>query len=467
MTVVDPLMVGAEYDAVRLGDARLDARLEKIVAKIAVCPSDSFPEQMDSDADQEALYRFLANSRVTMAALLSGHRERTLQRISEHRVVRIIHDTTEFSFDGDREGVGLLRGYTKGFPAHFSLAVAADNDRESLGVMAVRPFEYKHAQRGLTNSEKARQNQQMPRAEKKSRRWEEVAIECSRQLPNGVEAVHIMDQEADDYSVFSALMQRGLRYVIRADPRRLTADGRPVSAVLAEYSTTPLGEARITRRTRQQATPNRRQVRSERITNLCVRVATITLKRPKYAQEATHDSIDLNAIHVFERVPPREGEEAIEWLLFSSEPMETREQIRDIVDHYRARWIIEEFFKALKTGCAFEKRQLCSLEGLLRALALFVPMAWALLTLRTLGREASPRLATAVLEYDQLKVLRALLRKRRRDLPAKPTVRDAMLGIAALGGHIKNNGDPGWLVLGRGMRRLAEAVEVWTALREM
>ena len=29
-----------------------------------------------------------------------------------------------------------------------------------------------------------------------------------------------------------------------------------------------------------------------------------------------------------------------------------------------------------------------------------------------------------------------------------------MLAIAQLGGHIKNNGDPGWIVLGRGYDRL-------------
>jgi hypothetical protein len=38
--------------------------------------------------------------------------------------------------------------------------------------------------------------------------------------------------------------------------------------------------------------------------------------------------------------------------------------------------------------------------------------------------------------------------------------------VAALGGHIKNNGDPGWMVLGRGFRRFAEAEEVWQAMRE-
>jgi hypothetical protein len=29
-----------------------------------------------------------------------------------------------------------------------------------------------------------------------------------------------------------------------------------------------------------------------------------------------------------------------------------------------------------------------------------------------------------------------------------------MLAIARLGGHIKNNGDPGWIVLGRGFDAL-------------
>jgi hypothetical protein len=40
-----------------------------------------------------------------------------------------------------------------------------------------------------------------------------------------------------------------------------------------------------------------------------------------------------------------------------------------------------------------------------------------------------------------------------------------MLGIAALGGHIRNNGDPGWLVLGRGFTRFVEAEEIWRLAR--
>jgi hypothetical protein len=34
------------------------------------------------------------------------------------------------------------------------------------------------------------------------------------------------------------------------------------------------------------------------------------------------------------------------------------DQVAAVVDHYRGRWTIEEFFKAIKTGCALEARQL-------------------------------------------------------------------------------------------------------------
>jgi len=65
---------------------------------------------MESDADQEALYRFLGNSRVTSDALLAGHHQQTLGRMRGHALVRIVHDTSQFCFEGEREGMGTLQG---------------------------------------------------------------------------------------------------------------------------------------------------------------------------------------------------------------------------------------------------------------------------------------------------------------------------------------------------------------------
>ena len=152
----------------------------------------------------------------------------------------------------------------------------------------------------------------------------------------------------------------------------------------------------------------------------------------------------------------------IEWYLYTSEPIETTEQLLAIVDYYRARWLIEEYFKAIKQGCDFEKRQLQDYEGLVNLLATFAPIAYRLLLIRQAARDPDPPPALDVVSQDELDVLRKL---GRRKLPASPTASDVYLAIAALGGHIKYNGDPGWLTLSRGLQRLATLTEGWVAAK--
>ena len=466
MSLLDRSRLLAEYADVHLGDSRLDERLARILPLLASKPSHSFPEQMETDADQEALYRFLKNPKVTVDGLLDGHRSHTLERMSGRSVVRIVHDTSEFVFKGERDGqMPPVQKEAKGFSGHFALAVASDESREILGVLGLFPFFQKQELKGLTESEKRKKHRNTPRAEKKSSRWETQAIETSGYLPSGTRAIHLMDQEADDYSVFSALCAASLSFVIRVDPLRRTAEKLQTSEALAALPATLFRSVQLSSRSKAQASKPHPQ-RKARIARLSVRASTVTLKKSLIAPEAKLDSVSLNAVHVFDESPP-EGEEPIEWMLFTTEPVGTIEEVTAVVDHYRARWVIEEYFKALKTGCGFEKRQLCSYEGLLRALALFVPLAWTLLQLRTLGRETTPRPATEIFSSEQLRLLRAVLEKRRRKFPDNPTARDAMFGIAVLGGHIKNNGDPGWQVLGRGLCRFSEIEQGWNLRLEM
>src|SRR5687768_15797847 len=102
--------LAAEFDGISLGDARLAQRLQRIVALVGADPAESFPEQMASVANREALYRFLANPKVTLAGVLQGHIDQTHARLAGQAVVRIVHDTTTFRFVGDREGLGETRG---------------------------------------------------------------------------------------------------------------------------------------------------------------------------------------------------------------------------------------------------------------------------------------------------------------------------------------------------------------------
>jgi len=112
--------------------------------------------------------------------------------------------------------------------------------------------------------------------------------------------------------------------------------------------------------------------------------------------------------------------------------------------------VIEDFFKALKTGCSFEKRQLESLHALSNALSVFSAVAWRLLLARAISRAYASARATSVLSKVELHLLTHRLK-----LPKPPsTARDALFAVARLGGHLKRNGDPGWQTLGRGFEKL-------------
>ena len=169
--------------------------------------------------------------------------------------------------------------------------------------------------------------------------------------------------------------------------------------------------------------------------------------------------LTINVVRVWEANPPP-GESPIEWKLLTSEPIESPEDVEEIVDKYRRRWLIEEYFKALKTGCAFEKRQLESLSALEKALAIFLPIAWRLLLLRDLSRAVPTAPASFLLTSTQLEILKALAEK---PLTDEPSMEDVAYAIARLGGHLKRNGPPGWQTLGHGFRNLLQAEVGWKA----
>lgn len=129
-------------------------------------------------------------------------------------------------------------------------------------------------------------------------------------------------------------------------------------------------------------------------------------------------------------------------------------------------WIIEEYFKALKTGCAFPSHQLESYSALTKLLAVLLVVAWKLLEIRTIARETPELPAQVVLTKQQVKCLQVLHNKEhpKTPLPAKPTIKQALWAIAGLGGHFKHNGEPGILTLGRGLRRLLQAEQDGLAL---
>jgi hypothetical protein len=269
-----------------------------------------------------------------------------------------------------------------------------------------------------------------------------------------------MDREADSYLLLHQLLTAGGRFVIRSKAdRRLATDWPDTGWLRPRLKLAEnlfVREVPISSRRRMPSEGARRAhpQRERRLAKLAFSVAHVSLQRPEKVNEQLCPLMSLlvNVVWVHEIDAPADCE-PVEWFLLTGEPVETLEQIAFVVDTYRARWRIEEYFKALKTGCAFERRQLETRRALLNAMAVFIPIAWRLLRLKTLAIESPSRPATEALSDLQLSLLRAHPQLRGK-LGPDPSVADAMLAIAQLGGHIKNNGAPGWIVLGRGLEDL-------------
>lgn len=434
-------------------DLRLRARLGKLMSKLAVNPALSFPKSLTS-SELEAGYRFFGNHVVTPDGILSGHFDGVRAAVENELTVLIAHDTSTVAFnsEGAREGLGRVRSAGQAFFAHVSLVLSDDGKRRPLGVAALKTWV-----RG-----------EEPSRGEKARWWDSVQLSSER-LGRARNVVHLMDREGDDYSLLARLTEGGHRFVVRLNHDRILSESAPdgprkISEAMARVECEVKREARLSKRIDGARSPKQKSAhpsRGMRNATLSIGAATITLKRPTTAERTIASSLTLHVVRVWEANPP-EGETPIEWLLATSEPIDSPEALELTVERYRARWTIEEFFKALKTGCAFSERQLGDYEGLINAFAVFVPIACRLLALRSAAHNDADAPASRVLEPDEIDVLRAL---GRRPLPSNPTTRDALLAVAALGGHSKWAPDPGWLTISHGFAELALLTRGWRAAK--
>ncbi len=445
--------VRGEFEGLKLGDRRREERVREIARGLGEQPSASLPLAMGSTARREGAYRCLSSRRVTLAGVIAPHVSATVERARGLGKVLVVSDTTEFSFSSERKGLGILNGQKKdGFLLHASLAVSADGRRTPLGVLGLETMT-RTGRKGRRDNATRKKD-----PNRESLRWGRCS-EAASELLDGVEAIHVMDREADIYELFAGLMKKGRRFIIRSGQERSLDQGLLSTAVqgaVMRFSR----EVTLSARAVAQTPAKRRThpARQGRLANLSIATTRVSLRKPNAAFEpGLPDSISVNLVRVWETDCPPE-EPPVEWRLFTTEPLDTQQQIEDIVDAYRARWVIEEYFKALKTGCNYEQSQLETFHSLENLLAIYVPIAWQLLALRSSARDQPHRPAREILSSTQIIALRLITQG--KVIPAEPTVGDVFGAIAELGAHIKSNGLPGWQVLARGFEkvRLAESL---------
>lgn len=449
--------IGAEFEGAELGDARRTSRLQEVAKAAEIAPDVGFPQMAESDGELEGIYRFFSNDAVNASSILEPHIVATMERAKQAKLCLVVHDTTAFEFSGDRDGLGLTRGNRQGFYAHFAMAVLPGPERIPLGVCGLERI----SRQVRKDSVRKRHSHYIAKdPTRESLRWLRL-LESVEMRRDGFECIHVMDREGDMFELMALALRLQTRFVIRGSKERaLLNQAGIVEDLLQKTKEQTRREVHVSLRTpkrRELIAPRPGASRKQRIAKLAVGSHVVEIRRPK-VRKAPERSLKLNLVHVWEREPPR-GEDPVEWVLFTTEPVDTPEQVNAVVDYYQSRWIIEEFFKSLKTGCAFEKRQLESFHALSNALAVFSIVAWRMLLARAVTRAYPEGPATSVLSRNQLRLLRHRLK-----LAMQPaTAKEALYAVARLGGHLKQNGDPGWLSLGRGFERLVFLRAGWDA----
>jgi hypothetical protein len=466
---LDPAVsIRAEFSGLQK-DPRLVRRVKNVCDRLSAAPALGFPQALKTSSETEAFYRLLRNPRLKYSELVESHAAQTVGRMKPGQDVYVVHDTTEFAYETEDEREGLSRRSRKSaaqvFFAHVSLAVSLD--AMPLGALAAECWGRTSPPRG---NRKLSGTELSKLAHRESDRWWRQVEATAERIGDRAQAIHLMDREGDSYRIFSQMIAHGHRFVVRMardrvvfveDPQTGDEEKLMLSEALNALPTRVTREVPLSRR---RANPAPRGAKSHparvsRTAKLALSAGTIELNRPRYLNEEP-EQLTVNIVYVHE-VEPAPDATPVSWILITTEPINTVKNIEAIVDHYRGRWIIEEFFKALKTGCSFEERQLESFETLTKALALFFPIAWQMLVVRAVSRTDPGAPAESVVTPTQIKVLQHYQRQK---MPLiSPTALDALYAIAGLGGHLKNNGPPGWQTLAAGMRELTLMADAWDA----
>jgi Transposase DNA-binding len=449
----------------QLGDKRRTKRLVKLVDQMCQRPGGTLPQKFRSPADLQAFYRLMRCKEVTHEAILASHLEATMAKIAEMDTpVVIIHDATEFDFTTHKSlsELGQIgNGNRRGYIAQNSLAVDPAT-RRVLGLCNQVLHRRDKVSKSETNAQKRN------RGTRESLLW----LKGTEPLPNSWQLVDVCDRGADTFEFLEYEFHSGRRFVIRANCNRnvLVGHGDPKTSEkrkLREYarSLPEVGQwsLEVTRNVevRSPRRKGKKQVieRTARTAMLAVSFAPIQVQ-PSKKRTGNYSNAPLQVwvVRVWEIDPP-EGQEPLEWILLTNEPVKTFTAAYCVVGWYECRWIVEEFHKGTKTGCKIESPQFTDEERLKPAIALISIVTLTLMEMRDASRrpDAKTRKATTIISPAYVEVLSLW---RNKTIQRDWTVHDFYYALARLGGHQNRKHDhpPGWQVIWEGWKELLPMV---------
>jgi hypothetical protein len=283
--------------------------------------------------------RFLRNASVTATEMVAHAADRTAARAAGRDIV-VIQDTSELALGGRRakaNGYGPVGkgGALRGLLLHAVLAVDAGTG----GVLGLVDAKAWNRKGGKVTDRRSRKT-----SNKESQRWLDGTMRAGEVLAGAAHITGVSDRESDIYEHF-ARRPDNVHLIVRACQNRKieTDDTDQVNLLFSHVDGLPeQGRFEV----KIPAAPGRKA----RTTELAVRFSRLVLRKPLHGAAADLPAtIALTMVDVRETSTPQDGK-PIHWRLLTTHAVTNLDEARRIVDLYRMRWTIEEFFHALKTA---------------------------------------------------------------------------------------------------------------------
>ncbi len=440
------------FGGCRLADERHRKRVIEIGAILAQRPADSLSAACGTDeAARLGGYRLIENDRVNPDAIAEGGFAATVERADDVRRMLAASDTTTLSFShaaslslGDVGGPKACNVH--GWHVHSSLLINAD------GPMVIGLIDQQWRCRDPAGRGRKHQRKQRAYNEKESFKWQATSVRLSQRLgPVMDRVIELCDAEADVYEFLDYKVKNNQRFIVRVSQNRCLSDAD-------EKLWTHLGQQEAL----GQITVNvpQRGGRVARQATLTLRAAQVTLRPPSRLVGPQLEPLTLNAVLVEELSCPSDAE-PLHWRLYTGEPAQTFEQVKQVTLDYGQRWQVEDFHKAWKSGCKVEEQRQQTPCNLQRMAQIRGFVATRLLQLKQHAALAPETPCEPLLDRVTWKCLYLSTEKDSRSLPDKPpSQRWALHAVARLGGwnDSKHTGRPGWAALIRGWDALQSRI---------
>jgi hypothetical protein len=343
---------------------------------------------------QMAFWRFIANPKVTVEKLIEGWSLQTRSAV-EGRHVLAIQDSSDIKFSTtarSRRGLGKVgKGNIFGLVLHAMMGVDADSG-SCLGLIGGKIW---------TRKGKAKlSHAQRPLAEKESERWISTWQKAVKDVLAKARTVTVInDREGAFYTHWARVREAGLHLLSRVMHDHAVERG----GTLRKFVKKTAFCAQIV------IDLPKRMDHAGRKAHLSLRFGKVEIKRPKNTIEKDlPETVALFFVEAIE-LHPSKGAKPIHWLLLTTHEVQSLEHALRIVSWYKLRWIIEQFFRSMKSqGLRIEESQLETAEGLMKLTAIAARAATIVIQLVQARRGGEELPAEFVFSPDEIEVLDAI-----------------------------------------------------------